>query len=62
MYLDALFDFYRHKSSEETLRVDEQAELDRHGLSLDKFSKCDEEIGETIHDRKNNFLNSSGCE
>ena len=62
MYLDALFDFYRHKSSEETLRVDEQAELDRHGLSLDKFSKCDEEIGETIYVGKNNIPYSSGRE
>jgi hypothetical protein len=60
MYLDALFDFYRHKSSEETLRVDEHAELARHGLCVDKMRNCDEEIGETINVGKNNILNSSG--
>ena len=60
MYLDALFDFYRHKSSEETLRVDEHAELARHGLSLDKWKRCDEEIGETIYVGKNNIPYSSG--
>tara|TARA_Y100000004_G_scaffold148303_1_gene169778 strand:- start:152 stop:334 length:183 start_codon:yes stop_codon:yes gene_type:complete len=60
MYLDALLDFYRHKSGEETLRVDELAELDRHGLSLDKWERCDEEIGETIYVGKNNIPYCSG--
>jgi len=59
MYLDALLDFYRHKSSEETLRVDEQAELDSHGLSLDRWHNSDEEIGETIYGRKNSLYNTS---
>ena len=60
MYLDALFDFYRHKSSEETLRVDDLAELDCHGLSLDKWqNNSDGEIGDTIYGRKNSLYNTS---
>jgi hypothetical protein len=61
MYLDALLDFYCHKSSEETLRVDEQAELDSHGLSLDQWQiSSDEQQGEIIYGRKNSLYNTSG--
>ena len=60
MYLDALFDFYRHKSSEETLRVDELAELDSHGLSLDQWHFNSDEMKEEVDNgRKNSLLNSS---
>mgnify|MGYP001300561668 CR=1 FL=1 len=57
MYLDALFDFYREKSEERELRLDEVAELESHGLSLDKF-KSHEEIEEVLYGRKTNLSNT----
>ena len=57
MYLDALFDFYREKSKERELRLDEVAELASHGLSLDKY-KSHEEMEEDIYGRKTNISNS----
>ena len=58
-YLDALLDFYSSKSSEETLRVDELAELDSQGLSLDRWHNSDEKKEEVNNGRENSLLNSS---
>ena len=55
MYLDALFDFYREKSKQrETCVLMKYAELESHGLSLDKF-KSHEEMKRYIYGKNNLF-------
>tara|TARA_Y100000589_G_C27050305_1_gene587014 strand:+ start:375 stop:551 length:177 start_codon:yes stop_codon:yes gene_type:complete len=56
MYLDALFDFYREKSKQRELRIDEICELESHGLSLDKFKSHEER--EEVDYGKNNLSNT----